>query len=81
VFDNFQDNETCIKYFFDFANKHKGTLWILTDKDIFYFDDGVDFPNENKQNNHAFFFVRERRIKNKVITIFVIFIYGQNLIQ
>lgn len=41
LFNNFQNNEKCIKYLFDFIKNHPGKIEVLTDKDTFEFDDNV----------------------------------------
>jgi hypothetical protein len=58
VFDNFQDNENCIKYLFNFAGKHQGRLTIMSHKDMFKFDGGVPFIEDTV--SHQFVFSRER---------------------
>lgn len=58
VYDNFQDNESCIKYLFDFAEKHEGYLIIMTNKDTYEFDDNIAFVVDTI--SQQFPFVRER---------------------
>ena len=57
VFDNFQDNENCIKYLFNFAKKNKGYLIIMTHKDMYEFDDNIAFIQDTV--SHKFIFNRE----------------------
>lgn len=57
VFDNFQDNENCIKYLFNFAEKKKGYLIIMTHKDMYEFDDNIAFIKDTV--SHKFIFNRE----------------------
>ena len=57
VFDNFQDNENCIKYLFNFAEKNKGYLIIMTHKDMYEFDDNIAFIQDTV--SHKFIFNRE----------------------
>ena len=74
VFDNFQDNENCIKYLFNFAKKNKGYLIIMTHKDMYEFDDNIAFiqdtvsqifafsreDNQNDDNNTRNFHIRTK---------------------
>lgn len=60
VFDNFQDNENCIKYLFNFAKKNKGYLIIMTNKNTYKFDDGVPFIQDTV--SLLFAFSREREL-------------------
>ena len=61
VFDNFQDNENCIKYLFNFAEKNKGYLIIMTHKDMYEFDDNIAFIKDTV--SHIFAFSRERELE------------------
>lgn len=58
VIDHFNDNEQCIKYIFLFAKKQFGYFEILTDKNIYDFEDGVEFLR--KKIKIDFFFIRIR---------------------
>ena len=60
VFDNFQDNENCIKYLFNFAKKNKGYLIIMTHKDMYEFDDNIAFIQDTV--SLIFAFSREREL-------------------
>jgi hypothetical protein len=40
LFKNFQDNENCIKYLFDFIGKENGDKWVLTNEEGITFEDG-----------------------------------------
>lgn len=60
VFDNFQDNENCIKYLFNFAEKNIGYLIIMTNKNTYKFDDGVPFIQDTV--SLLFAFSREREL-------------------
>ena len=60
VFDNFQDNENCVKYLFNFAKKNKGYLIIMTHKDMYEFDDNIAFIQDTV--SLIFAFSREREL-------------------
>lgn len=66
VIENFNDNEQCIKYIFSFAEKQFGYFEILTDKNIYDFEDGVEFLR--KKNKNRFFFHKD---KNKYYSIII----------
>lgn len=57
VFDNFQDNENCIKYLFNFAKDKKGYLIIMTHKNMYKFYEGAADPIDTAA--HKFAFARE----------------------
>ena len=57
VFDNFQDNENCVKYLFNFAEKNKGYLIIMTHKNMYKFYEGGADPIDTIA--HKFTFNRE----------------------
>lgn len=69
IINNFKDNEQCIKYIFSFAEKQFGYFEILTDKNIYDFEDGVEFLR--KKNKDRFFFHKDKN-KNYSIIINII---------
>lgn len=54
VINNYKDNEDCIKYIFDFAENNSNRLQILTDKNIFKFEDGTAFLEDNAKQRFSF---------------------------
>ncbi|TWP26115.1 hypothetical protein ETU09_10450 [Apibacter muscae] len=54
VLNNYKDNEECIKYIFNFAKKDSGRLQILTDKNIFQFDDNIEFLEDTTKQRFSF---------------------------
>ena len=54
VIDHFKDNEQCIKYVFSFSKKNNGYLQILTNKNIFEFEDGIEFIKDTTKQRFSF---------------------------
>lgn len=58
VYPEFRDEYSYIKYLFDFANEHPGTLVIVENENDVSFEDGIDYINESDRKSSYFFFSR-----------------------
>ncbi|TWP26113.1 hypothetical protein ETU09_10440 [Apibacter muscae] len=68
IFNNYKDNEECIKYIFEFAKEKNDLLWILTDKNGAEFD-GKFFSSLDTSKQRFYFNKKEKGNSYKSIKV------------